>query len=191
MKDSTSTTRSPFLLEANIASQEYIVRKGCVCCIWTQRLYLSPLWVARTHRKLYARVLWGTAAPWSRGTGTSRELSTGPAGQGLTSQGLCHHWSQEWAAGGHWGSPSLRHWAPSWGPVPQAKARPGCGQGWSPALLQHCWGRGWQPWGADAGSWAAGRVGELQDAGTDTEACWCPLGPDTLKLCTLMMPMEV
>ena len=41
---------------------------------------------------------------------------------------------------------------------------------WGPALLWHCWGRGWWPWGAETGSWAVGRVREPW--GTTSEAQW-------------------
>ena len=47
-------------------------------------------------------------------------------------------------------------------------ARQGCGS-WSPALLQHHWGRGWWPWGADTGPGQGG-----QGAG---RGCYGPLVP--------------
>jgi len=61
-----------------------------------------------------------------------------------------------------------------------AKACLSHGPGWRPALLEHCWGRGWWRREAGMGPWAMGRVGgPLGALGKVSKACQ---GPD--KTCT-------
>jgi len=105
----------------------------------------------------------------------------------LTSQGLSHHPSEEGAASRHRGSPGYQ--APPWGRR-QAEARPGCGPLGGPGSAGPMAGQG------RAGLWALGPgpavalLGQgLMAPGADTGS-WV-LVPGTLKLCSLMMPMEV